>query len=111
MPRILTYIRWQDASYCDAAEEPEPHTELSDLAEVGFLITEDDKAVQIGIETSNDGTHPGRWRVVIPKVNIVERIDVPFDKVFGKKKVRKPRKARKESPLPWAAPAGAVEAK
>ena len=93
-PRTLTFIRWHDAAYCDASEEPEPSTDLADLFEVGFLITEDDKAIQIGIESANDGTHPGRWRITIPKVNIVERKDVPFDKVFGIKKVRKPRAAQ-----------------
>lgn len=99
MSRTLTYIRWQDASYCDASESPEPAAELSDLSEVGFLITENEKAVQIGIECDNDGTHPGRWRVTIPKINIVERKDVSFDSVFGTKKVRKPRK-KKEASLP-----------
>lgn len=94
MSRTLTYIRWHDASYVDAGEEPEPCAELSDLSEVGFLITENEKAVQIGIESSNDGTHPGRWRVSIPKVNIVERKDVSFDSVFGTKKVRAPRKKK-----------------
>ncbi len=94
MPLTLTYIRWHDASYCDAAESPEPSAELSDLTEVGFLIHETDKAVQIGIEHSNDGTHPGRWRVTIPKINIIERKDIPFESVFGTKKVRAPRKKK-----------------
>lgn len=98
MSRTLTYIRWHDASYCDASEEPEPAAELSDLTEVGFLIHENEKAVQIGIESSNDGTHPGRWRVTIPKINIVERKDVSFDSVFGVKKERKPRKKKEVSP-------------
>ena len=91
MSLTLTYIRWQDASFCDAAESPEPSTALADLTEVGFLIKEDDKAIQIGIESDSDGTHPGRWRVTIPKINIIERKDISFNSVFGTKKIRKPR--------------------
>lgn len=97
MSRTLTYIRWHDASYKDAADSPEPIPDLSDLTEIGFLLGENEKAVLLGMEMDNDGSAPGRWRLSIPKINIVERKDVSFDSVFGTKKVRKPRKAKEQA--------------
>lgn len=91
----LTYIRWKDACYRDAAEHPEAQAELAELCEVGILLHENEEAVLIGMEFSADTSMaPGRWRLNIPKVNIIERKDVPFDTVFGVKKAKKPRKKK-----------------
>lgn len=86
---ILCYIRWKDACAKEAADAPEPIPELSELIEVGFLLAESDDAVLIGMEHSADHTSPGRWRMNIPKINILERRDVPLMKAFGLK--RKPK--------------------
>ena len=92
MSLTLTYIRWKDACYRDATFSLEaPKAELSDLSEIGFLLDETDEAVLIGMEHSNDDSDHGRGHLNIPKINIVERKDIPFDSVFGTKKVRKPR--------------------
>jgi len=79
----VTYIRWADACAKEAADAPAAIPELSELAEVGFLLAEDDNSVLIGMEMDLDGTHPGRWRLNIPKVNIKERRDVLLSKAFG----------------------------
>jgi len=91
---ILTYIRWRDASYHDASDSPKPIVELAEMVEVGLLIAETEEAVMIGMEYSADGTHPGRWRATIPKVNIVERKDVDLAKAFRLAPVKPPRKPR-----------------
>jgi hypothetical protein len=88
----LTYIKWRDASYHDASDSPKPVVELAEMVEVGLLIAETDEAVMIGMEYSADGTHPGRWRATIPKVNIVDRKDVSLLQAFGLG--RPPRKSR-----------------
>lgn len=85
---IVCYIRWKDACAKEAADAPEAIPELAELCEVGFLLAETDDAVLIGMEQSSD-SHPGRWRLNIPKVNILERRDVPLMKAFGLK--RKPK--------------------
>ena len=77
----VTYIRWWDALSVEAAE---PHTpavpELCELRAAGFVLNESAAAVLIGMETGADGS-PGRWRLNIPKINIIERFDaeIPGD--------------------------------
>lgn len=79
---IITMIRWRDACYLDAANGSPAKAELSELCEVGFLLHETDDAVLIGMETQMDDTHPGRWRVNIPKASIIERRDADCDSAF-----------------------------
>lgn len=79
----LTYLRWRDACSVEAADAPRPAVpELSELCEVGFLLAENDQAVLIGMEHQADDTRPGRWRLNVPKVSIIERRDVELDKAF-----------------------------
>jgi len=73
---IASFIRWKDACAQEAAE---PHTPIEDsplvvLNEIGWLIGETDEAVSIGMEVEGD-SEAGRWRLHIPKRNIIQRID------------------------------------
>ncbi len=89
---VISYIRWRDACSVEAADAPRPAVpELSELCEVGFLLAENDDAVLIGMEHQADDTHPGRWRLNVPKVSILERRDVPIERAFPLGRKRKPR--------------------
>ena len=84
----LTYIRWKDACSEEASEPAsEAKAGLVELREVGFLLHETDEAVLIGMELDGDGVPggdqaPGRWRLHIPKSNIIERRDWPLSRAF-----------------------------
>lgn len=89
MPKV-TYIRWRDACSEEAAE---PHSPVSDsplveLSEIGFVIGETPEAVSIALEMDADGK-PGRWRLHIPVVNIIERRTAELDKAFPPRRKRK----------------------
>lgn len=87
---IVTYIRWRDA-VSEEATAPAVKTvaALVELCEVGFLLAETEEAVTIGMENHCDGeVSPGRWRLHVPKVCIIERRDVEFEKVFAKRRKR-----------------------
>lgn len=100
----LTYIKWRDASSQDTASNEPPKPELVDLEEIGFLLAENDEAIQIAMEHCPAGTHGSRYRLNIPKINILERLDLDFNKVLGRKvpKTRRPRskKASESTPSP-----------
>lgn len=72
----LALIRWRDAVKEDAdAADPHqpPRARLAELQCAGFLLHEDADAVLIGMEVNDDpGLHPGRFRLHIPRVCIVE---------------------------------------
>lgn len=75
------FIRWKDACSEEAAD---PNTKVPDcplveLREVGWLIAESEEAVSIAMELEPDGS-PSRWRLHIPKTNIIERIDFEVPK-------------------------------
>jgi len=87
----LAYIRWKDAVAEEAADAaPRPsHAELVELQEVGFLLDENDEAVEIGMElTSAHDVRPGRWRLHIPRVSIEEMRIIEVDKLFPRKRKR-----------------------
>lgn len=69
----IVLVVWKDACSQEAAG---PHTEVEPglvvLREVGFLLGESDEAITIGMEVSDDAT-AGRWRLHIPRVNIISR--------------------------------------
>lgn len=90
MTGTVVWIKWRDACSEEAAD---PHTPVSasplvELQEVGWLIGETEDAVSIAMEIDHDGA-PSRWRLHIPKVNIIERRDMPLKRAFP---VRRPRK-------------------
>jgi hypothetical protein len=92
---ILTYIKWRDASSEEGTgHDPSKPIEpaLVDLVEIGFLLAENDEAVCLAMEHCPAGTHANRYRLNIPKINILERKDMEFESVIGVKKVRRPRK-------------------
>jgi len=80
----LTWIRWKDALTVEGDHHP-PTAELAILEEVGFLLDENDEAVLIGMESENDT--PGRFRINIPKNQILERRDNEWQKAFPKKSI------------------------
>lgn len=85
----VTYIHWRDAS--QALEEfPLTDMEPIDLYEVGFLLKETEESVTISCEQAEDF---GRLWLCIPKVNIVERRDMPLEKAFP------PKRRRRHAPL------------
>jgi hypothetical protein len=87
----VTFVRWKDACSVEAAEltiRPAV-AELSELCEVGFLLAENDEALLIGMESQAEDTHPGRWRLNIPKSSIIERRDTELEKAFPARRRRK----------------------
>jgi hypothetical protein len=87
----LAYIRWKDAVAEEAADglSHPPIAELVELQEVGFLLDENDEAVQIGMEMGADpGVRPGRWRLHIPRVSIMEMRVVELEKLLPPKRKR-----------------------
>ena len=89
----VTLVRWKDACSVEAADlTPRPAVpELSELSEVGFLLAENDEALLIGMESQADDTHPGRWRLNIPKSSIIERRDMSLEKAFPARRKRNGR--------------------
>jgi hypothetical protein len=53
-----------------------------ELQEIGFLLDETDEAVALGMELDGDGgdNMAGRWRLHVPKCNIIERKDFDLPK-------------------------------
>ncbi len=94
---IIVYVKWADAQAHEAADAPEAKPELAILEEIGWLLAETDDVLLIGMEQSEDA-HPGRWRLHIPKVNIVERRDTTVERAFKKPRVRKPRVVKEAPP-------------
>jgi hypothetical protein len=99
--KIITYIHWRDACIEEAADPDTPISPdpLVDLYEVGYLIAETEDAVSIAMEwvpiqennLAEPGGKPGRFRLHIPKVNIVERRDFDAEKLAK----QRPRTKRK----------------
>jgi hypothetical protein len=81
---ILTYVHWRDACTEEAADPATPVSDhpLVDLHEVGWLIAETDESVSIAMELEPH-LAPGRWRLHIPKCNILERINFDSEKLFA----------------------------
>ena len=97
----VVYVRWKDAvaeEAGDAAHQP-TLAKLVELQEIGFLLDENDEAVVIGMEVTDDPTvRPGRWRLHIPRVSIQEMRVVDLEKAFAKKRKRAPTGSRSERP-------------
>jgi hypothetical protein len=87
----LAYIRWKDAVAEEAADglSHPSHAQLVELQEIGFLLDENDEAVEIGMECSDSpDVRPGRWRLHIPRVSIEEMRVVELDKLLPRKRKR-----------------------
>lgn len=85
----VAYIRWKDAVAEEAADGPgrTAQAALVELQEIGFLLDENDEAVEIGMEVADDeSVTPGRWRLHIPRVSIQEMRIVDLDKLLPKRK-------------------------
>ena len=87
----LAYIRWKDAVAEEAGESgPHPaHAGLVELQEVGFLLDENEEAVVIGMELTEDpDVRPGRWRLHIPRESIQEMRVVELSRMFTRTRRR-----------------------
>jgi hypothetical protein len=82
----ICYIRWKDALAVEGDNNPAV-AELAELEEVGFLLDESNDAVLIGMEAL--GETPGRWRINIPRGQIVEMREMRLEKAFPKRSIRK----------------------
>jgi len=91
----LTYVCWRDAMHEEAEAGGPAHAQLITLEEVGWLADETDEAVTLvmelepGPEINGEPTsQAGRWRLHIPKCNIVEMRVMEFGKAFPKRSIR-----------------------
>ena len=85
----LAYVRWKDAVAEEASDGAMHSTQarLVELQEIGFLLDENEEAVEIGMELHEDvEVRPGRWRLHIPRVAIQEMRLVELDKAFPKRR-------------------------
>jgi hypothetical protein len=85
----VAYIRWKDAVAEEAADSPARPFEakLVELQEIGFLLDENDEAVEIGMELTDDpDVRPGRWRLHIPRVSIQEMRILDLDRLLPKRR-------------------------
>jgi hypothetical protein len=85
----VAYIRWKDAVAEEAADSlPRPsEAKLAELQEIGFLLDENDEAVEIGMELTEDAeVRPGRWRLHIPRVSIQEMRILDLDRLLPKRR-------------------------
>ena len=78
----IAFIRWTDALAEEADDEALSEHRLAVLEEVGFYLGESADAVSIAMEHQEGAVRPGRWRLHIPKVNIISMqvFDVPSPK-------------------------------
>lgn len=93
----LAYIKWKDAC-AEEANDTSPRPPKAQLAVVysaGFLLDENDEAVQLGMEYGSDEVVPGRYRISIPRVQILEMHTVQVVKL--KKKPPKKTNAKKST--------------
>lgn len=87
----LAYVRWKDAVAEEAGDAAAHLTEakLVELQEIGFLLDENEEAVEIGMEINEDpAVRPGRWRLHIPRVSIQEMRVADLEKAFPKRRKR-----------------------
>lgn len=85
----LAYIRWKDAVAEEAADglARPSQAKLVELQEIGFLLDENEEAVEIGMElTEDEGMRPGRWRLHIPRVSIQEMRVLDLDRLLPKRR-------------------------
>jgi hypothetical protein len=85
----VAYIRWKDAVAEEAADsQARPlQAKLVELQEIGFLLDENDEAVVIGMELSEDAeVRPGRWRLHVPRVSIQEMRILNLDRLLPKRR-------------------------
>lgn len=82
-PMMLVYIHWRDACTEEAADPLTPVSDqpLVDLHEIGWLIGETDESVSLSMELEPN-LMPGRWRLHIPKCNILERRNFDSEKLM-----------------------------
>lgn len=87
----VAYIRWKDACTHEANETTSVPVSLAlvELCNVGFLLGENDEAVAIGMEIESDDCEPGRFRMNIPKSQIIDMKVADVDVTFKRKRVRK----------------------
>lgn len=83
----VAYVKWRDAVMEDADSDSIAVAKPCELEECGFLIDENKHAILIGMERQPDGVRPGRARLHIPRVNIIELRILPFTRAFPKSSI------------------------
>ncbi len=93
---ILVYVKWKDAMSVEASsyEDEYPIPQLSVLQEVGWLLAENEEAILLGMELGVDDVKAGRWRINIPKIQIIARVDVDLRTFCAPKPPKKTRTPR-----------------
>ena len=79
---ILAWIKWRDALAVEGDNLP-PQAALAPLESIGFLLHETEEAVLIGMESA--GPAAGRWRLNIPRGQIVRMKTIEVERAFNRK--------------------------
>ena len=84
---LVALVKWQDA-VADEAENPTPcGAQLVEPQEVGFLLDENEEAIQLGMEWHEvEDVQHGRWRLTIPKAAIKSLRIVDVERAFPRRK-------------------------
>ena len=85
----VCYVVWQDATVDEAIEGGAAGANLAELHEVGFLLDENEEAIQLGMELETHIGGAGRWRLSIPKGSIKILRVVELEKAFPKRRTLK----------------------
>jgi len=85
----IAYVCWRDAVQegADGPEAPVHENPLVTLEEIGWLVGESEESISLSMEHEPESDTWGRWRLHIPKVNIISLRVLEFDK-FPKKRRR-----------------------
>lgn len=85
----MVLITWKDAMSDYGTEEDTPAVpELATLYTVGFLLAENSEAVQVGLEVpGHHAPSSGRWKINIPRTNIVSIQELVVKKSRKQKEV------------------------
>ena len=81
---ILAYVKWKDALSVEGDNQP-AQARLAELDSVGFFLHETEEAILIGMESEDEVA--GRWRLNIPRKQILELRKTTLGKAFGKKSI------------------------
>ena len=96
MTGTLSFIHWRDASMNYGPTETREQVGLLDLYEFGLIFVETPDSVTLTME-GDESMDTTRIRLSIPKVNIVERQDVPLADFLRWARKRKKRVTKGEN--------------
>lgn len=79
----ICYVRWRDACHDMGECAIKDLGDLAELHEVGWLLSENEETVTLGIEHMEGATAARMW-LTIPRVNIVELRKTTLARAFPK---------------------------